>query len=206
MKYKTFLIFGAPGSGKGTQGTALGTLPQFYHVACGEVFRSIDTQSPIGQEFLRYSSKGELVPDETTVALWSEHIENAIRSGAFKPEVDYLVLDGIPRVVNQAKLMEERIDVLKIFHLTCPDRSQLVLRLKKRALKENRLDDANEKVITHRLRTYEEESKPVLDFYGADRTEVIDAMQTPGEVMLEILKTVTKIQSGVEGDVKAKVK
>lgn len=194
MKYKTFLIFGAPGSGKGTQGAALGNLPRFYHCACGDVFRSIDTRSPIGQEFLRYSSKGQLVPDEITVALWKDHIENAIKMGYFKPDIDYLVLDGIPRVVNQGKLMRDKIDVRKIFHLTCPDRAQLIFRLKKRALKDNRLDDANEDVIHRRLRTYEEESKPVLDYYGPDLVQVIDAMQTPAEVMLAILQTVTKVQ------------
>lgn len=195
MRYKTLLIFGAPGSGKGTQGAALGTLPRFYHCACGEVFRSIDTRNPIGQEFMRYSSKGQLVPDETTVALWKEHIKNAIKMGYFKPDIDYLVLDGIPRVVNQAKLMDDRIDVRKIFHLTCPDRSQLVFRLKKRALKENRLDDANEDVINRRLRTYEEESKPVLDYYGPDLVEIVDATRSPAEVMLKILETVTKVQA-----------
>lgn len=194
MKFKTFLIFGAPGSGKGTQGTALGTLPRFYHCACGDVFRSIDTRSPIGQEFLRYSSKGQLVPDETTVALWKEHIQNAIKMGYFKPDIDYLVLDGIPRVVNQAKLMDDLIEVRKVFHLTCPDRSQLVFRLKKRALKDNRLDDANEDVIQRRLHTYEVESKPVLDYYGLDLLDSIDAAQTPAEVMLNILRSVTRIQ------------
>lgn len=194
MKYKTFLIFGAPGSGKGTQGATLGTLPRFYHCACGDVFRSIDTRTPIGQEFLSYSSNGRLVPDETTVALWKAHIENAIKMSFFKPDIDCLILDGIPRVVNQAKLMEDRIDVKKIFHLTCPDREQLVFRLKKRALKDNRLDDANEEVIQRRLSTYQAESKPVLDHFGADKVETIDATRTPAEVMLEILKVVTRIQ------------
>lgn len=194
MKYRTFLIFGAPGSGKGTQGATLGTLPRFYHCACGDVFRSIDTRTPIGQEFLRYSSKGQLVPDETTVALWKAHIENAIKMAYFKPDIDCLILDGIPRVVSQAKLMEDRIDVRRIFHLTCPDREQLVFRLKKRALKDNRLDDANDEVIQRRLDTYEAESKPVLDYFGADLVTTVDATKTPAEVMLEILKVVTRVQ------------
>lgn len=195
MKYRTLLIFGAPGSGKGTQGQALGSLPRFYHCACGSVFRSIDTRSLIGQEFLRYSSKGELVPDQVTVNLWKEHIEKAIRMGYFKPDIDFLVLDGIPRVVSQAELMTDRIDVRRIFHLTCPDRDQLIFRLKKRALKENRLDDANEAVIRHRLETYERESKPVLEYYGPDLVQVINATQTPAEVMLEILQSIVRLQA-----------
>lgn len=195
MKYKTILIFGAPGSGKGTQGAALGALPRFYHCACGDVFRSIDTRSPIGQEFLRYSSKGQLVPDEVTVKLWKDHIQNVIKMGYFKPDIDFLVLDGIPRVVNQAKLMGDLIDVRKIFHLTCPDRSQLVFRLKKRALKDNRLDDANEDVIQRRLKTYENECKPLLEYYGPELVQTVDALETPAEVMLNILKTVTRLQA-----------
>lgn len=195
MKYKTLLIFGAPGSGKGTQGAALGTLPRFYHCACGDVFRSMDTRSEIGQEFLRYSSKGHLVPDAITVELWKDHIQNVIKTHSYKPDIDYLVLDGIPRVVSQAKLMGDLIEVRKIFHLTCPDREQLVFRLKKRALKDNRLDDANEDVIYRRLRTYEEECKPVLQYYGGDLVQTINAMQSPAEVMLEILSTVTKLQA-----------
>ena len=67
MKYQTFLLFGAPGSGKGTQGKTLGTIPRYYHCACGDVFRSIDTRSKVGKAFLEYSSKGQLVPDEITV-------------------------------------------------------------------------------------------------------------------------------------------
>src|SRR5438094_9161814 len=70
MKYNTFILFGAPGSGKGTQGKTLGTIPRFYHCACGDVFRSIDTRSKVGKAFLDYSSKGKLVPDEITVELW----------------------------------------------------------------------------------------------------------------------------------------
>lgn len=194
MKYKTLLIFGAPGSGKGTQGAALGGLPRFYHCACGAVFRSIDTRSSIGQEFLKYSSRGMLVPDEVTVKLWEKHISSAISMGLFKPDIDYLVLDGIPRVVSQSKLMEDLIDVRKILHLTCPDREQLVFRMKKRALKENRLDDANETVIGERLKTYEQDTRPVLEYYGKERIKTIDATQTPAEVMLEILQSVVDLQ------------
>ena len=84
-KIKTILLFGAPGSGKGTQGKMLGTLPGFRHLACGDVFRSIDLNSEIGKVFLQYSSKGELVPDDFTVRLWREHIDKLIHTGGFRP-------------------------------------------------------------------------------------------------------------------------
>src|SRR5215212_5919880 len=161
MKYHTYLLFGAPGSGKGTQGHTLGSIPRYYHCACGDVFRSIDTRSKVGKAFLEHSSKGRLVPDEITVELWREAIDAAVEAHKFKPDIDTLVLDGMPRHVGQAGIMEEMIDVKKVFHLRCPNQETLFSRLKKRALKDNRLDDANDQVIQRRLDTYESESKPV---------------------------------------------
>ncbi len=190
MKFVTYLIFGAPGSGKGTQGKILGSVPRFFHCACGDVFRSMDTRTPLGQAFLEYSSRGQLVPDSITVQLWQAQINAAVNTHRFKPDLDALVLDGIPRNVEQAKLMGEMIDVKKIFHLSCPDRAALVARLKKRALKDNRLDDANEEVIRKRLETYDAQSKPVLDFYGADLVRDIDATNPPVQVLREIVETV----------------
>ncbi len=196
MKYQTFLLFGAPGSGKGTQGKTLGTIPRFFHCACGDVFRSIDTRTAVGRAFLDYSSKGELVPDEITVQLWKARIDAAVDGHTFKPDIDTLVLDGIPRNVGQAKIMDELIDVKKVFHLSCPNREMLFARLKKRALKDNRLDDANEEVIKRRLATYEEESKPVLSYYGKDRITVVDAIEPPAKVLMHILESVN---DGVNG-------
>ncbi|MBV8898576.1 MAG: nucleoside monophosphate kinase, partial [Verrucomicrobia bacterium] len=161
-RYVTYLILGPPGSGKGTQGKVLGTVPRFVHFACGDVFRSLDTRTPLGQRFIEYSSKGLLVPDDLTVELWRHSIEAQVVTAKFKPDIDALVLDGIPRNPNQARLMGELIDVRQVFHLSCPNRDELVRRLRKRALKDNRLDDANEVVIRQRLETYDRETKPVL--------------------------------------------
>lgn len=190
MRYKTYLIFGAPGSGKGTQGKTLGSIPRFFHCACGDVFRSIDTRTPIGQAFLEYSSKGQLVPDEVTISLWKLQIQNSVSNNIFKPDIDSLVLDGIPRNIHQAQIMNDLIDVQRVFHLACPTRDELVRRLKKRALKDNRLDDANETVIKKRLDTFESECRPLLDYYGPDMVTTIDATQAPIKVLSEILAAI----------------
>ncbi len=190
MKYQTYLLFGPPGSGKGTQGKTLGTVPRFFHCACGDVFRSIDTRTAVGRAFLDYSSKGQLVPDEITVQLWKARIDAAVDAHTFKPDIDILVLDGIPRNVAQAEIMDDLINVEKVFHLSCPNRDALMERLKKRALKDNRLDDANEEVITRRLAIYETESKPVLSYYGPKRITRIDATEPPHKVLLHILESV----------------
>jgi adenylate kinase len=196
MKYQTYLLFGAPGSGKGTQGRSLGTIPRFFHCPCGDVFRSMDTRTRVGQAFLEYSSKGQLVPDDITVQLWKAAIDAAVEAHKFKPDIDALVLDGIPRNVAQAKMMDQLIDVKKVFHLSCPNREALFMRLKKRALKDNRLDDANDEVIKRRLAIYEDESKPVLQYYSKDRITCIDASEPPAKVLMHILESVN---DGVNG-------
>jgi adenylate kinase len=190
VKYRAYLIFGAPGSGKGTQGRILGAIPGFYHLACGDVFRALDLRTDLGRAFMEYSSKGELVPNDVTIQLWQNHLQNMVTLGRFKPELDHLVLDGIPRNVEQAKILEDNLVVKKIFHLSCPNREMLVERMRRRALKDNRLDDANEEIIRARLQKYQDESKPMLDYYGAVRTVDLDATQYPYEVLRKILEHV----------------
>lgn len=194
-RYVTYLILGPPGSGKGTQGKVLGTVPRFVHFACGDVFRSLDTRTPLGQRFIEYSSKGLLVPDDLTVELWRHSIEAQVVTAKFKPDIDALVLDGIPRNPNQARLMGEMIDVRQVFHLSCPNRAELVRRLRKRALKDNRLDDANEVVILQRLETYDRETKPVLDYYQSIVTR-IDALQPPIKVLHDIIASIWSSRNG----------
>jgi len=192
MNYRTILLFGAPGAGKGTQGKLLGTIPNYFHCACGDVFRSLKADSEIGRVFLEYSSRGELVPDAPTIELWHEFIEATTRSGRFHPEQDTLVLDGIPRNVRQAKILKGTLDVIAIFNLGSPHREILVQRLQRRALKENRLDDANLDVIRSRLKTYERESCPVLEFYDSKIVHDIDASQKPEKVLFDILTWIVK--------------
>jgi adenylate kinase len=193
MKYCTILLFGAPGAGKGTQGKILGTIPNFYHCACGDVFRSLTTSSPLGKTFIEYSSRGELVPDEPTVRLWRNFIQGCEHSGRFNPRSDTLVLDGIPRNRHQAEMLADTLDVKAVFYLHCTNFEALVQRLQKRALKENRLDDANLDVIRDRLKTYEKETKPVLSFYGKKVTHRIDSTQKPVKVLRDILRHVDKV-------------
>lgn len=193
MRLRTILLFGAPGSGKGTQGKVLGNIPGFFHCSCGEVFRSLKMDSDLGRVFVEYSSKGQLVPDEPTIQLWREFIESSRQAGRFDPASDTLLLDGIPRNGQQAELLKDTLDVRAIFYLTCPEPDKLVERLQRRALRENRLDDANLDVIRSRLQTYERESKPVLDFYGPAVLHAIDATQTPVEVLQDILNRIATL-------------
>lgn len=193
MKLRTILLFGAPGSGKGTQGKILGTIPGYYHCACGDVFRNLNADSRLGKTFLDYSSRGELVPDEATVDLWRNNIQANTMLGRFNPERDTVVLDGIPRNAAQASMLKGTLDVRALLHLTCPDRNKMVERLQRRALRDNRLDDANLDVIRTRLQVYDQETKPVLDFYGPDIVHDINATQSPVEVLSDILRVIAKV-------------
>jgi len=193
MKYRTILLFGAPGAGKGTQGKILGTIPNFLHCACGDVFRNLTIDSKIGRVFIDYSSRGELVPDEPTIDLWRQNIESNTQTGRFHPESDTLVLDGIPRNLHQAEMLSDTLNVVGVFYLRCKNLDSLVERMQRRALKENRLDDASLEVIRQRLKTYEKDTKPVLNFYGKHLVHRIDADQSPAKVLVDILKHVVKV-------------
>jgi adenylate kinase len=193
QKRPAFVILGAPGAGKGTQGKVMGTIPRFFHFACGDAFRSLDTRTAIGQKFVQYSSRGELVPDELTIELWKSQIEALAAASAYKPDIDCLVLDGIPRNVRQAELLDQYVDVHQVFHLSCPNREELVRRMRKRALKDNRIDDASDAVISQRIATYDAETKPILAHYPKDRVFEIDATAPPVKVLAEIVQRIVSL-------------
>ncbi len=193
--YKTVLLFGAPGAGKGTQGRVLGTIPGFFHFACGDVFRQIDINSELGKIFYDYSSRGELVPDDVTVKMWAESIRAHTILQDFKPQADILILDGIPRTLEQAKIMDAHIQVMKVIHLMCDNQEAMFERLRRRALKENRFDDADEKVIRHRWSVYEQQTQPVLEHYPAGSVVEINSVGSPALVLRDILDVVAPLQN-----------
>lgn len=194
QRYKTALLFGPPGAGKGTQGKILGRIPGFFHLACGDVFRSIDINTELGRAFYNHSSRGELVPDDLTIRMWRENMHAQSILSLYKPKDDLLILDGIPRNAGQAQVMDEYIDVLCIVHLKCTDIEEMVHRMRRRALKENRLDDADEKVIRRRFEVYERETAPVLAHYDTSIVHEVDASGSPARVLMNVLEVVVPVQ------------
>src|ERR1700753_2925865 len=138
MRYRTILLFGAPGSGKGTQGEIIGNIPGFHHTSPGDIFRSLDLQSTPGRKFWEYAGRGELVPDEFTISLWKQYIKGMEMVNQFHPETEFLVLDGITRNLGQARLLDDTLEVVQVIYLRA-DLNKMVERLKRRALKENRI-------------------------------------------------------------------
>jgi adenylate kinase len=194
-KLTVALLFGQPGVGKGTQGQVMGSIPGLVHLATGDMFRGLDHESELGKKFLEFSSQGLLVPDDLTCRLWQQYVQGLIDTNAYRPHMDLLMLDGIPRSVPQAELLAQHIDVLTVVHLMCPDEEKLVHRIKRRAQKQGRLDDADESVIRRRLEVYNRETKPVLDFYDPSIVHNVDATGLPMQVTHRVL---SKILPAVE--------
>jgi len=193
-KFQTVLLFGAPGAGKGTQGKILAEVPGFYHLSCGEVFRTLDMSSELGRTFMQFSSKGLLVPDDLTVKMWYQNMQARTVLADFKPNADLLVLDGIPRSVKQARLLSKHLDVLQVIHLVCPNKEEMISRLRRRALKENRIDDAQEEVIRKRWQVYECETYPVLGCYPKSMIREVNATGSPARVLEQILGHLVPVQ------------
>jgi adenylate kinase len=194
MRYESILLFGAPGSGKGTQGRIIGTIPGFYHSATGDIFRSLDLQSEMGRVFWEYAGKGRLVPDEITIRLWKQYIKGMEMINQFHPNSEILVLDGIPRNLEQAQLLDETIEVVKVIHLVCSDLNKMVERLRRRALKENRFDDASDEVIRRRLEVYERDTRPVLNYYAADRIVRVEATMSQIRVLSRLVEILVPLK------------
>lgn len=184
--YPSILMFGYPGCGKGTQGAVLNGMPNLIHLAMGDIFRALDNSSDIGQEFLSYSTKGRLVPDELTVRVFRRHVEDRIEAGGIDPEYHTLLLDGIPRTTSQVELLSTVIKVKRIIHLVMDDRDALIVRLMARAAKSNRPDDADRSVIEHRIEVYERETKPVLEAYHKKLLARVNADQPPLAVLRDV--------------------
>jgi len=197
-RYKTILLFGAPGSGKGTQGKIIGTIPGFTHMSTGDIFRSLDLQTPMGRKFWEYSSRGQLVPDELTIQLWTQYIKGLEYINQFHPETELLVLDGLPRNVTQARLLQDTIEVVAIIYLRA-ERAKMVERLRRRALKENRIDDASDVVINKRMEVFGRETRPVLDLYPPEVVHRIDATMSQIRVLSEIIRILVPLKEAIDG-------
>jgi adenylate kinase len=198
-KYRTILLFGMPGSGKGTQGAVLGQLPDLVHVSMGDVFRKIPKYGQFGREIERYTSKGALVPDDLTVRIWERHIKILEMQELLLPGQHTLILDGLPRNYTQAERLEHVLDVIQIFHLVITDIVRAGERLKARALRENRLDDMNEEVIKRRLQTYYDETFRTLSFYPPELVFEVDAGQSPIDVLRDIIVRMSELQISRKG-------
>ena len=179
------VLLGGPGSGKGTQAELLARRTGVRHISTGELLRAeVAAGSELGGQVVGHLDSGELVPDELLLDLTLPLVRAAAGSGAG------YVLDGFPRSVNQARLLDAGTEpaaaVCRVVLLEVP-RDELVARLRNRAAEQNRADDADA-VIVRRLCVFETEAGPLVDYYlESGRLVVLDAAAPP-EVVAERLE------------------
>lgn len=187
-RYAAALIFGVPGAGKGTQGEILTRIPGFFHMSSGVIFRKLDPKSEEGRIVREYSARGELAPDDLTIRIWHTSLQAQKAADRFRPKEQLLLLDGIPRNINQCKILEKHLDVKCVVHLSCHDEETMIARIQRRAILEDRPDDASESVIRRRFEVYRQETEPVLRYYPPEIIKTVESTGIHAEVLLECLE------------------
>ncbi|MBS7632267.1 nucleoside monophosphate kinase [Candidatus Bathyarchaeota archaeon] len=210
-------IFGAPGSGKGTYASRLQTKLGLSVVAMGDIFREIMKENtPLSRKVKRFVEKGLLVPDDVVVEVLKEHLAKI-------PKEKGLILDGFPRTVDQAKMLEAITHIDAIILLTVPDWI-IIERLSTRRICKNcgevynvrylkpkvenicdkcggnlyqRPDDTAQ-VIKDRINVYERQTQPLLQFYRKKKMPIVEfkceKLEMPPEVAVEeILKGLKRL-------------
>lgn len=197
-RFPAILLFGMPGIGKGTQGGLLGSMQGMFHVSTGDIFRGLDPDSKNGKEIARRIDNGELVPDDLTIRIWRDWLADQIKAERYCPARDTLIMDGIPRSVEQCEILESHIDVLAVLHLACPDDEPIIERLRKRAATEGRADDADESIIRKRLDIYRSKTEPVLDYHSDQIVHLVDPLGTPMQIKKRILERIIPAIRSIE--------
>ena len=159
------VIFGKPGAGKGTQAAFLKSKYQLFHISTGDLFRHhIYNKTALGTLARSYIDKGDLVPDQVTIDMLKDTVEN-------HPEAKGFIFDGFPRTTKQAEaldnfLNERSMTISATLALEAND-DILVKRLINRGKTSGRLDDQDEDKIRNRFEEYKNKTAPLIDFYTA---------------------------------------
>jgi adenylate kinase len=157
-----FLIFGPPGSGKGTQSVRLAEKFNLIHLSTGDMLRAeIAAGTELGKKMSHIMSKGELVPDEVVIEMIAYKIDNSRNAAGF-------LFDGFPRTVSQTSALEKmlnergmKIDSMLVLDV---DHDELVKRLIARAGLSGRPDDCDKAVIENRIDVYKDKTEPIIQY------------------------------------------
>lgn len=158
------VLFGPPGSGKGTQAEKLVEKYGLLHISTGDLFRNaIKNETALGLKAKSFMDKGDLVPDEVTIGMMKEVI-------AQHPEVKGIIFDGFPRTVKQAEALDETLSeygspVSAMLALKVSN-DELLKRLLNRGKDSGRADDQDVSIIQNRITVYNEKTLPVANYYN----------------------------------------
>ena len=157
------ILFGPPGSGKGTQSEQLIERYGLKHISTGDLLRSeISRQTALGLEAMKFMDKGQLVPDEVVIGMISSALDE-------NPAAKGFLFDGFPRTAAQAEALDKLLELKKsatavMLALDVSD-EELIKRLEKRGETSGRSDDSNQQVIKARIVEYNNKTAPVADYY-----------------------------------------
>ena len=160
------ILFGPPGSGKGTQAVKLAEKYGLLHISTGDLFRyEMGNDTPLGKEAKSYIAKGELVPDSVTIGM----LKNKVNKN---PDVGGYIFDGFPRTIAQAEslndfLAEKNQKIAGLLSLKVEDK-EIIQRLLERGKSSGRADDQKESIIQNRIEVYKSETSPVFNYYASN--------------------------------------
>ena len=163
-KMLNLILFGPPGSGKGTQAERLISKYNLCHISTGDMFRyELSHNTELGQLARSYMDKGQLVPDSVTIAMLKKRVED-------NPHVKGFIFDGFPRTTPQAEALDELLaevgeSISGLIELSV-DEDEIVKRVLLRGKTSGRADDNDESIIRKRINVYRSETTPVADYYG----------------------------------------
>ena len=186
------ILFGAPGAGKGTQANFLINEFDLIQISTGEMLReAVKNQTELGKKVENIMANGDLVPDEIIFSLIRDRLNDKDVKNGF-------IFDGFPRNLKQAEKLEQimhqkNINLDFVFHIDV-DEDILTSRIENRAKQEKitRKDDTSA-VLIERLKVYNKETKPVLDYYSKKKVlNVIDGMGTIDQVSTNIAMLIKK--------------
>lgn len=183
------ILFGPPGSGKGTQSEKLISKYHLKHLSTGDLLRSeISRKTPLGLEAKKFMDKGNLVPDEVVIGMINDALDN-------NPEAEGFLFDGFPRTAIQAQELDNLlarkntcIDVMLALNVS---EDELIHRLLKRGETSGRTDDNNEQVIRARIVEYHKKTATVADHYEkAHKVVMVKGEGTVEEIFERLSKEI----------------
>jgi adenylate kinase len=187
------ILFGPPGSGKGTQSEKLIAKYGLKHLSTGDLLRSeIANNTPLGLEAKSFMDKGQLVPNEVVIGMISSAVDA-------NPKTKGFLFDGFPRTTAQAdaldKLLELKKTSITLMLALEVSEEELVKRLLKRGQTSGRSDDTNEKVIRERINVYHNETSAVAEHYRkVNKVEMIEGEGSIDDIFASLSKEIdTKI-------------